>query len=220
MTGLPADINQTSTDLLPTYEDVLAARDEVQDLGETQRKFQELDEVHLSEVFLQSTEIQSQGLAALADLRHDLRRFVFPSIKSYIREVLLPFLPSTILSPIFSVAVRVNWDLQNFLAEEFDPEDDISSVLTITGGTSRAQALPCGEYMRQTWPQSGSNTLLAIKYALQAGSSCKCSSSAVNVALNNASINFETTRLSLICNSPRLSVFGIAQRSITIYRSW
>ena len=218
--GLPADMIQTSTDLLPTYEDVLAARDEVQDLGETQRKFQEPDEVHLSEVFQQSTKIQSQGLAALADLRHDLRRFVFPISKSYIREVLLPFLPSTIFIPIFSVAVRVNWDLQVFLAEEFDPEDDISSILTITGGTSRAQALPCGEYMCQTWPQSGSNTLLALKHALKAGSSCKCSSSAVNVAHNNVCIDFDTTRLSLICTSPRLSVFFVAQCPITIYRSW
>lgn len=173
---------ETSTDLLPSYEDVLAARDEVQDLGETQRKFQDLDEMQLSNAALQSTKIQSQGLAALADLRQDLRRFVFPSTKSYIREVLLPFLPTTILTPIFSVAVRVNWELQTFLAEEFDPEDDMSSMLTITGGISRAQALSCGDYMRQTWPKSGSSTLLAIKHALQAGTSCKCSTSAVNSA--------------------------------------
>lgn len=173
---------KNSTILPPSYEDALAARDEVQDLGETQRKFQDLDEMQLSNAASQSTKIQSQGLAALIDLRQDLRRFVFPSTKSYIREVLLPFLPTTILTPIFSVAVRVNWELQTFLAEEFDPEDDISSMLTITGGISRAQALSCGDYMHQTWPQSGSNTLSAIKYALQAGTSCKCSTSAVNSA--------------------------------------
>ena len=173
---------ETTTDVHFSYEDVLAARDEVQDLGETQRKFQDLDEMQLSKAALHSTKIQSQGPTALANLRHDLRQSVFPSTKSYIREVLLPFLPATALTPIFSVAVRVKWELQTFLAEEFDPEDDIASILTITGGISRAQALSCEDYMRQTWPQSGSNTLLAIKHALQAGTSCKCSSSAANGA--------------------------------------
>ena len=41
---LPADMIETTTDVFPSYEDVLAARDEVQDLGETQRKFQDLDD--------------------------------------------------------------------------------------------------------------------------------------------------------------------------------
>ena len=177
---LPADMVETLTDLLPSYEDVLDARDEVQDLGETQRKFQDLDEMQLSNALLQSTKFQAQGLADLADLIQDLRRFVFPSTKSYIREVLLPLLPTTFLSPIFSVTLRVDWELRKFLAAEFDPDNDISSVLTITGGMPRAQALSCGDYMRQTWPQSGSHTLLALKYALQAGTSCKCPSPGVN----------------------------------------
>lgn len=175
---LPADILETSEETLPSYEDVEQEvhrfRNEIQDLGETQRKFRNLDVVQLREAALQISSLHSQGLAVRAELIQDLRGFVFPSTRSYIREVLLPSLPATICMPIHSVAVRVSWEIQSFLAVEYSPENDIASMLTITGGISSAQALSCGEYMHQTWAKTGSNTLLAIKRALKTGSSCKC----------------------------------------------
>ena len=175
---LPADIFETSEESLPSYEDVERDvhrfRHEIQDLGETQRKFRTLTEAQLREAALRISSLHSQGLAARAELIQDLRGFVFPNTHSYIREVLVPNLPATIYLPIYSVVIRVSWAMQSFLAADYSTEHDIASMLTISGGVSSAQALSCGDYMHQTWAKTGFNTLLAIKRALKAGFSCKC----------------------------------------------
>ena len=176
MTGLSVDLIDTSTEFL-FDEDNVAASDEIEDLDEAQRKFENPDEGQLTETISQASDIFSQGLSAFSDLKQDLRRFVYPNASSYIREVLLRFLLATNLTPIYSVTVRVNWELQSFLAKEYSPQDDIGQILTVTGEIPWAQSSSCEDYMRQIWPESGYNTLLALSRVLQTGSSCKYSTS-------------------------------------------
>ncbi len=165
---------QSVTDAtLPSYEDAMSANDEIQDLGETQRKFRTLDTTEFNSAWTQFDSTMLQQAVSFTKLKEDLRRFVFPRVKSYIREVIEPLLPATKLTPIYTVAVRVHWEIEEYLGQEFGPEDDIDDIVTLTGDVACAQALPCGDYMRQSWPQTGEATLAAVKHALQKRSSCE-----------------------------------------------
>ena len=60
----------------------------------------------------------------------------------------------------------VAWDPLAFLAREGyreEPERALGRVICITGSQYIAQALPCREYMRQTWPSTGVQTLALIE---------------------------------------------------------
>ena len=60
----------------------------------------------------------------------------------------------------------VAWDPLAFLAREGyreGPERALGRVICITGSQYIAQALPCREYMRQTWPSTGIQTLALIE---------------------------------------------------------
>jgi hypothetical protein len=69
------------------------------------------------------------------------------------------------------VACRVQWEFQQFREQELDPDDDVLSVLTISGRVKVAEASPCGAYMRQTWPGTGEKLLEAF-IALSKHNSC------------------------------------------------
>jgi hypothetical protein len=60
------------------------------------------------------------------------------------------------------VACRVQWEFQQLREQELDPDDDVSSVLTVSGRVKIAEASPCGAYMRQTWPDTGERLLQAF----------------------------------------------------------
>lgn len=164
----------TAESSLPlSYDESILARDEIQDLGEVKRKFQQLELSHIKIVheLFDATTIQSSP--SFKQLGEELRRFVFPSNRSYIQEMIAPFLPATRRVPIYSIIVRIHWDLPKFLLQELSATDDTAEMVTLTGTLPRAQALTCGDYMHQTWPSSGSQTLEATKYALKHGTSCK-----------------------------------------------
>ena len=100
----------------------------------------------------------------------------FPSTNSYIREIVLPVLPATKLAaPIYTVDLHVHWELEEYLKNNFNAKDNakekLDYIVTLTGNVTCAQALPCGQYMQQTWPRTGATTLAAIKYALLQGES-------------------------------------------------
>jgi hypothetical protein len=171
--ALPANTSTSRTVTLPSYEDAISARDEVQDLGEVERKFQTLDQLQIKAVHDLFNGLAIQQSTPFRQLSEDLRRFVFPSTKSYVREIIGPCLRHTKLVPIYSIVVRVHWELRKFLSQELDAADDISDMITLTGTLTQAQALTCRAYMRQTWPQSGLQTLEAVKHVLENEKSCK-----------------------------------------------
>lgn len=97
-----------------------------------------------------------------------------PSTTSYIRDIVLPVLPATKLAaPTYTVHLHVHWELEECLEEKYNAKGNAKEKLeyipTLTGEVACAQALPCGQYMEQTWPQTGATTLAAIKSALVGG---------------------------------------------------
>ncbi|KAK5994856.1 hypothetical protein PT974_03242 [Cladobotryum mycophilum] len=71
------------------------------------------------------------------------------------------------LSPqLYTVHFSSDWDPVSFLEQEFDEgnsRDLLSQAITVTGDVNTMQALPCEEYIRQTWPITGSNLLKLIQ---------------------------------------------------------
>jgi len=74
-------------------------------------------------------------------------------------------------SETFTMVFDAPWNPAIFLEHQFgssvEPEDALGKVITLTGSMSEAQALPCAEYLRQTWPATGTHILYAIKDSLQ-----------------------------------------------------
>ncbi len=174
LSRLPRETRSTTETSLPFHQEVMFANDGTQDLVETLRNFRTPDPVEVTTVLSQLDDTNLQHSFPFTELKEDLRRFVFPSMKSYIREIIQPLLLATNLAPIYSVAVRVHWELEYYLEQELDPKDDIGDILALTGEVARAQALPCGEYMQQSWPRTGTATLAAVKDILRRGYSCEC----------------------------------------------
>ncbi|KAJ4258805.1 hypothetical protein NW762_007892 [Fusarium torreyae] len=85
----------------------------------------------------------------------------------------------------YTMAFSVDWDPVTFLHEQFEDYSDIERLLgetlTLTGSITDAQALPCAEYLLQTWPTIGPTLLELMKAALT-------SNKAVHVELEDKSI--------------------------------
>ena len=172
----------SSDSSLPSYGGPEFANDERQDIVETPGSFSTPEPVevrkilsHFEDTMLHDSSPftnMKEDSSPFINMKEDLRRFVFPSMKSYIRETILPsLLPMN--SNMYSVAVLVHWELEEYIDHEVDTVYDIDKVLTLNGELLRAQALPCGEYMQQTWPQTGAATLNAVKWAVLKGYSCE-----------------------------------------------
>lgn len=61
---------------------------------------------------------------------------------------------------------RVNWDLAAFIVEQEYSENNFEAMeeaITLTGSLTDAQALPCIQYLRQTWPLSGEYTFRLLQ---------------------------------------------------------
>jgi hypothetical protein len=95
-----------------------------------------------------------------------------PNVIGEIRNTILKALPSS--SKIsrrkpaepFNMIFMVDWDPNKFLRDEEyaeEPEYAIERVITLTCSTSTAQALTCGQYLRQTWPSTGNQMLELVK---------------------------------------------------------
>jgi hypothetical protein len=60
-----------------------------------------------------------------------------------------------------SMNFLLDWNPIHFLHEQvpgLDPGKAINTIITLTGTTNDAQAVTCGEYLRQTWPTIGQHT--------------------------------------------------------------
>ncbi|KAH7243150.1 hypothetical protein B0J15DRAFT_94008 [Fusarium solani] len=72
-----------------------------------------------------------------------------------------------------AMAFTAEWDPKLFLREQFPDESDTGrlfrQVLTLTGSATDAQALPCAEYLLQTWPTTGLSILEIVEDALVTG---------------------------------------------------
>ena len=172
LSELPLGTQSTSEISLP-YEDSMAANDERQGLMETLWLFRTPDPVEVRTALPRLNDTMLQHSIPSAAMKEDLRRFVVPSMKSNIQEIILLLLPPTNRVPIYSVALRVHWELEEYLDKYFDAKDDNGNIMTLTGEVACAQALPCGEYMQQTWPRTGAATFTAVQYTLLHGSSCE-----------------------------------------------
>ena len=173
LSRLPRETQSTTEISLPSHQDVVFPSDKIQDLVETLQDCRTPDPVQIKTVLSQFADAKLQHSLPFSEMKEDLRMAIYPSMKSRIRETIQPLLPPTNRLPIYSVAVAVHWELESYLQHEFDEKVDISDILTFTGEVTRAQALPCDEYMRQSWPRTGAATLAAIKYALLKGYSCE-----------------------------------------------
>jgi len=97
-----------------------------------------------------------------------------------VRSTILGALPSQLHvsrrleSKVFTALLRVPWNPAEFIRQQFPdsetgPDDLLVRVITLTGHMSNAQALPCSEYLQQTWPETGLHILTAIVKAMRTG---------------------------------------------------
>jgi hypothetical protein len=66
-------------------------------------------------------------------------------------------------SSIVSVEYKVFWEIPRFLDTYFGKGQRLGNVLTLTGDSNEAQALPCGEYLIKHWPSISDPLLAAIE---------------------------------------------------------
>ena len=64
-------------------------------------------------------------------------------------------------------AFRCSWELLHVLQDEYEPNQSLSGIVTLTGTPGTAQAATCDEYITQTWPNAGPFLLQAIGDALK-----------------------------------------------------
>jgi hypothetical protein len=96
-----------------------------------------------------------------------------------IRSQILKILPERrhvsryVESETFTMVFDVTWDLAEFLMDQYGTsyqlENVLGKVITLTGSMSDAQALPCSEYLSQTWPVTGLHVLEVISRSFQTG---------------------------------------------------
>ena len=83
----------------PSDEDSMTANDEIQDLVETLRENPFPSPVEVRTARSQFDGNVLQHSLPFTEMKADLRRFVFPSMKSYIREKVIPLLLPTDVYP-------------------------------------------------------------------------------------------------------------------------
>ncbi|KAL1604887.1 hypothetical protein SLS60_004427 [Paraconiothyrium brasiliense] len=181
----------------PTYEEVVSASIEMEDLAPNlhiESNTETLDEARLI-AFVEQENcqliVQSESFRRF---REDLRKFTYPSVGSWIRAKALPHSPDLVargLAPIHTFRVSIVWQLEKFLDLACSGPQSIDNILTLTGHYHSCQALPCGEYMNQTWPKTGSKTLEAVRLAFEYGSVCQQYSEAHSIRLTTRKFDQE-----------------------------
>ncbi|KAK5338969.1 hypothetical protein LTR98_005369 [Exophiala xenobiotica] len=93
-----------------------------------------------------------------------------------IRETILSSLVSTrkvsrkTAAETYQMTFSLAWDPLHFTQEQGYTEaveEVIEYAITLTGNMSQAQAMPCGQYLSQVWPSSGSVVLQMLQNALR-----------------------------------------------------
>ncbi|KAL2004849.1 hypothetical protein VTN00DRAFT_3122 [Thermoascus crustaceus] len=70
--------------------------------------------------------------------------------------------------PFYSILFQIEWELLVFLESWFgDSEPRLGSLIVLTGTSLYAQAATCADYLRRTWPHSGSFFLHALEEVLK-----------------------------------------------------
>ncbi|KAJ0420501.1 hypothetical protein BJY00DRAFT_136689 [Aspergillus carlsbadensis] len=75
-------------------------------------------------------------------------------------------------SQTHQMVFEVEWDPIQFIAEQRYEEgrsDAFERAITLTGSVSHAQALTCGQYLRQTWPFSGDCMIGLLREIINSG---------------------------------------------------
>ena len=97
---------------------------------------------------------------------------ILGSIHKEISEVLPPISKFSIKREADSLNLLyvLNWDPKTFLAgQEYAEEGTVAMerAITLTGTLTNAQALPCLQYLRQTWPTNGEDILRLMQQLLE-----------------------------------------------------
>lgn len=103
-----------------------------------------------------------------------------------IRQSILSAMPSTrkvskkAPAESYHMTFVLDWNLEAFIHEqryEENPGDAIEFALCVVGNSTQAQAMPCGRYLSQTWPSTGSSIMALVRAAISAPSVpqvCRC----------------------------------------------
>jgi hypothetical protein len=100
---------------------------------------------------------------------------VEPNCMETIRQSIIQALPNArtvsrkVPADTFSVLVEMDWNVKEFLRSQDYGVPEVQALrraLTITGSAVDAQALPCAEYLRQTWPTTASSFLELLEAML------------------------------------------------------
>jgi hypothetical protein len=77
--------------------------------------------------------------------------------------------PDAVLT--YPAAIKLHWNLKNFLQGEFEANEaiDLGSVITLTGSACYAQATTCERYMTKNWPSTSHDVLQLLRVALLCG---------------------------------------------------
>lgn len=89
-----------------------------------------------------------------------------------------------------------SWDVRSFLKDqkyEEPPEVAIEGAIVLVGTEQEAQAMTCGEYLRQTWPMSGPHILSLLKNLLR------------NIGEQNCKLNKQVSLAHTSFNNPKVA---------------
>ena len=89
----------------------------------------------------------------------------------------------------YTLGFSLQWELPEFMASEFDKEQRIADVLTLSGSTINAQAETCGQYIQEHWPRLG----LTLIESLQSGGTTTINNSWVICSIASEGKEFTVT---------------------------
>jgi hypothetical protein len=109
------------------------------------------------------------GLLRVAATTTLWKKSELQSINDTVRIHLAGIKPKGMLATGQEAIFVVEWDPLKFMEEQGYSGDErsiLDKIITINGSLHEAQALTCAQYMQQTWPATGADTLGAIVSAL------------------------------------------------------
>jgi hypothetical protein len=108
---------------------------------------------------------QSEIQGINSSLCPDEQRDILYQIGSRVDKILGNIDSSDKSGDKYTLGFSLQWELPEFMASEFDEEQRIADVLTLSGSAVNAQAETCGRYVQEHWPRLG----LTLIESLQSG---------------------------------------------------
>jgi hypothetical protein len=149
---------------------VLINKDPGEELEEEEQEESAIPELHAYQDFISKSPAYEWLLATLR--KEFLLAPAEPNSMEAVRREILHSLPpshkvSRKKSPqACKVTFRIKWDPLAFVEEQDygeEPSEAVKTAITLTGSANDAQALTCGQYLRQTWPLSGEHTIRLLQ---------------------------------------------------------